>query len=392
MQKDRASIIHLNVTDFAAAVAVAKEPQLADKAFAIALEGSARRVVLNPSRRAWEEGIRAGMPVTLAERMLPTLRILSPDVQATTKAEEVITSIVQAYTPHFQCDRGGHVYLDMSGTTRLFGPAVDSAVRIRKEIRERIGLEGAVAVASNKLVAKIGTRTIRPFGLAQIREGEEASFLASQDISLLSGVGQAISSLLRVAGITQIGQLAQLDDEQTIAFLGKKGLALRDAARGVDRSSLGPSLTKQHQIIRKVCFAEPILDYTALKAAIVSAAEDAALEMRSENLGCSHVHITLFWSDGRSSEASKRNKEQWILDQDIERVLWEVALQAASRRVSLLAFTLRLSDLNPTFAQTDLFIPTQVERSSSLQHAVDRVRTKFGPAILCHATALCHAH
>ncbi|MEA4860343.1 MAG: DNA polymerase, partial [Sphaerochaeta sp.] len=230
MQRDRASIIHLNVTDFAAAVAVAKDPQLADKAFAIALEGSARRVILNPSRRAWDEGIRVGMPVTLAERMLPSLLILPPDVQATNKAEQIITSVVQTYTPHFQCDKGGHVYLDMSGTTRLFGPAVDSAVRIRKEIRERIGLDGAVAVASNKLVAKIGTRTIRPFGLAQIREGEEASFLASQDISLLSGVGQAISSLLHVAGITQIGQLAQLDDEQTIAFLGKKGLALRDAA------------------------------------------------------------------------------------------------------------------------------------------------------------------
>ncbi|MGE4464510.1 DNA polymerase Y family protein [Sphaerochaeta sp.] len=392
MQRDRASIIHLNVTDFAAAVAVAKDSRLADKAFAIALEGSARRVILTPSRRAWEEGIRTGMPVALAERMLPTLRILPPDVPATTKAEEVITSIVQAYTPHFQCDRGGHVYLDMSGTTRLFGPAVDSAVRIRKEIRERIGLEGAVAVASNKLVAKIGTRTIRPYGLAQIREGEEASFLSSQDISLLSGVGQAISSLLRVAGITQIGQLAQLDDEQTLAFLGKKGVALRDAARGLDRSSLGPSLTKQKQIIRKVSFAEPILDHASLKAALVSAAEDAGLEMRGENHGCSHIHLTLLWSDGRSSEASRRTKDQWILDLEIERVLWDCALQAANRRVSLLAFTLRLSDLNPALGQSDLFIPTQLERSSSLQSAVDRVRTKFGPAILCHAAALCHAH
>lgn len=392
MQNDRASIIHLNVTDFAAAVAVAKDPQLADKAFAIALEGSARRVILNPSRRAWDEGIRVGMPVSLAERMLPSLQILPPDVQATNKAEQIITTVVQAYTPHFQCDKGGHVYLDMSGTTRLFGPAVDSAVRIRKEIRERIGLDGAVAVASNKLVAKIGTRTIRPFGLAQIREGEEASFLASQDISLLSGVGQAISSLLRVAGITQIGQLAQLDDEQTIAFLGKKGLALRDAARGLDRSSLGPSLAKQRQVIRKVSFAEPILDHASLKAALVSAAEDASLQMRSENFGCSLIHLTLSWSDGRSSEASKRTKEQWILDQDIERVLWEVALQAANRRVSLLAFTLRLSDLHPALGQSDLFIPTQLERASSLQGAVDRVRTKFGPAILCHATALCHAH
>ncbi|MGE4583266.1 MAG: DNA polymerase [Sphaerochaeta sp.] len=391
MQPSQASIIHINVTDFAAAVAIAKQPSLANRPFAIAREGS-RRVVLTSSHLAWKEGIRSGMPVSIAQRMLPSLLLLSPDTQATAKADAAIADIVQAYSPHLECDKGGHVYLDMQGTSRLFGPVVDSAVRIRKEIRERLGLEGAVAVASNKLVAKIGTRAIRPSGLTQIRGGEESSFLASQDISLLSGVGPAIRRLLHVAGIKQIGELASLDDQAVIAFLGKRGLALRDAARGLDTSTFHKGIGAQRSIVRKVSFAEPRLEQDALRAALVSAVEDAAMQMRSERLGTSMVGITLSWSDGRSNEATRRTKGQWLLDKELEQACWQAALQALQRRVHLLGFTLRLSALNPALQEVDLFQPEDLDRQTALQQTIDEVRRRFGPGILSHATALYHVH
>ena len=392
MHEREASIVHVNITDFAAAVAIAKQPRLASRPFAIALEGSARRVIITASRKAWKEGIRVGMPVSTAQRMLPSLEVLPPDTQSAAKADSAIASLVASYSPDIQCDRGGHVYLDMKGTGRLFGPVVDSALRIRKEIREQLGLEGAVAVASNKLVAKIGTRAIRPCGLAQIREGEEASFLASQDVSLLSGVGNAIGRILSVAGITQIGQIAALDDNQVIAFLGRRGLALRDAARGLDASSLQKGAMDKRCIQRKVNFAEPILSLEELKAALVASAEDAALQMRQETMGCQAVQVILFWSDGRTSEATKRTKGQWLYDHEIESELFGAALQALGRRVRLLAFTIKLFDISPALKQTDLFIPEILHKRESLQHTIDEVRQKFGPGVLTHATALYHGN
>lgn len=391
MQDRQANIVHINITDFAAAVEVAKDPTLADRPFAIAYDGPSRRVVITTSRKAWEEGIRAGMPVTTAQRLLPSLKILPPDAKAISKADSAIASLVKAYTPDLQCDRGGHVYLDMKGTGRLFGPVVDSALRLRREIRQQLGLDGAVAVASNKLVAKIGTRTVRPGGITQIREGEEASFLADQDVSLLSGVGPAIGRLLTAAGITQIGQLAALDDYQVIAFLGKKGLALRDAARGIDISSLHRQSVQERSIHRKVDFAEPILEIESLKAAVIATAEDAALEMRLEHMGCQLIEIRLQWSDGRTSEARRRSKGRWVFDQEIADEAFQAALQALDRRVRLLSFVLRLTSLTPLIGQTDLFIPETTQKEEALQKAVDAVRCKFGPAILTHAAAIGHA-
>ncbi len=392
MHERKASIVHINITDFAAAVAIAKQPRLAGRPFAIALEGSARNVIITTSRKAWQEGIRVGMPVNTAQRMLPDLEVLPPDTQSAAKADSAIASLVASYSPDIQCDKGGHVYLDMQGTDRLFGPVLDSALRIRKDIREQLGLEGAVAVASNKLVAKIGTRAIRPCGLAHIREGEEASFLAAQDVSLLSGVGPAIARLLSVAGITQIGQIAVLDDNQVIAFLGRRGLALRDAARGLDPSPLQKGVMDKRYIHRKVNFAEPILNLMELKAGVFAAAEDAGLQMRLEGMSCQAVQICLFWSDGRTSEATKRTKDQWIYDSEIADALFQAALQAMGRRVRILAFTLKLFDLGPALKQTDLFIPEILHKQDSLQQAIDEVRRRFGPGILTHATALCHGN
>ena len=390
MNGTHATIIHINVTDFAAAVAIAKQPSLSDTAFAIAREGSARRIVITPSPRAFKEGIRSGMPVALAQRMLPSLQLIPPDAASNAKADAVITEIALSYSPTIQCDSGGHVYLDVEGTTRLFGPSVDCAVRIRNEVHERLHLEPAVAVAANKLVAKIGTRAIRPTGILQVRKGDEADFLFRQDISLLPGVGPSLKKLLLVAGIREIGQLACLDDMQAIAFLGKRGLALRDASRGLDFASLDSKALGQRKIFRRVDFAEPVCEIDAFRAAVITACEDAGLEMRMQRWGCSAVHISLAWSDGFSTEALQRSKGQWVLDQELIPASWKAATQAMNRRVRIAALTLSLTALSPALREPDLFEPEGLTREERLQSAVDETRSRFGPAILTHAAAVFH--
>jgi DNA polymerase-4 len=390
MSGRQATIIHVNVTDFAAAVAVARQPSLSDCAFAIAREGSSRRVVITPSARAFAEGIRRGMPVSTAVRLLPSLRLVPPDPAACAVADAEIARIAARYSPTVQCDHGGHLYLDAEGTTRLFGTSVDCAVRIRNEICDRLSLQPAVAVSTNKLVSKIGTRAIRPWGIMQIRQGEEAAFLAPQDVSLLPGVGPAIGRLLEVAGIREIGQLAALDDMQVVAFLGKRGLSLRDAARGMDSSPLDSGSLHRRRIVRRVDLAEPIADFESLRAGLICAAEEAGVSLRSRRLGCSKVSVGLVWSDGIVNEASRRTKRQWLLDRDLIAVAWDAAVRAMQRRVQIRSFTVELSDLSPAWTEPDLFEPGGRSREERLQEAVDMARSRFGLSVLTHAGAVFH--
>jgi DNA polymerase-4 len=151
---------------------------------------------------------------------------------------EELEKIAGVYAPVYENDQFGNLYLDLTGTTKIFGPAADCASRILREMLERIGIRPATAVAGNKLVGKIATRTIRPTGLIQVQAGTEADFLVHQDLQLLPGVGLGLLRTAAATGLREIGELAALTDGEALSLFRKYGRRLRDTARGIDDSPL----------------------------------------------------------------------------------------------------------------------------------------------------------
>ncbi len=387
----QSSIVHLNVIDFAATVAIAKDHSLADSAFVVAKEEAARPVVLAVSQRAWSEGITPGMPLSMAQRLVRNMRVLLPDPSSCTAANKLMEKIVARYTPLVQNDSGGHLYLDLAGTTRLFGPHIDCAVRIRNEIVEQVGIDPVVALAPNKLVSKVVTRAIKPVGVAYVRTGEETAFLAHQDALLLPGVGPAMARILAVAGFREIGEIASLGDEETLALFGKRGFALRDSARGLDFSPVNPRDLSERTIRRQVDFPEPILTAADFHAALVCMMEDAGLEMRRSLFASSVLRITILYADGVRSEAQERSREPMVLDSELIEVAKRVSSRAFERRVRIRGMSLLLSGLGPVGRELDLFTPHGESRFERIQKAVDTSRIRFGISAITRASAIAHA-
>jgi DNA polymerase-4 len=383
-----ASIVHLNVIDFAAAVAAARDRALADRPFVVAGASAARAIVLALSPRAREEGLFIGMALAAAERRVPHLQILRPDPVAYDLVHAEMERISARYAPLVENISGGHLYLDLSGTTRLFGPPVDCAIRIRKAIRESLGIEPAVAVARNKLVAKVATRSIRPAGIAAIRAGEEASFLAPQDARLLPGVGPAVSRILTVTGLTEIGELASLSDGEALALFGPRGRILRDAALGLDDSPVVPGALSDRSIRRRLDFSEDVLESEIIHGAIVSLVEDAGLEIRGSRLGAARLRLSLIYSDGVRTDAEDRCRVPVYLDGDLLSAAQRAYAKAASRRIRIRSLCLTLSGLESSFTEPDLFTPVGPSRLERLQTAVDSARKRFGIASVTRAAAL----
>ena len=138
-------------------------------------------------------------------------------------------------------------------------------------------MRSAIAVAT-MLVAHVGTQPLNQ-GIAEIKAGTEASFLAHQDIALLPGVGSATEKLLKVAGFYEIGQIATLTDCEAVALLGKRGLKLRDAALGIDYSPFVIEVKNRDKIYKRIDFSEEILQ-DLIKAAISSCCEEAGLDAK----------------------------------------------------------------------------------------------------------------
>ena len=385
------SVVHLNVIDFAAALAAAKDRSLADRAYVIAGSAGGRALVLGLSRRAREEGLEAGMGVAEAQRRVKALVVVAPDAAACARASEEMERLAARYSPLVQNDSGGHLYLDLAGTGRLFGAHIDCAVRIRNEIVEALGIEPTVAIARNKLVAKVATRSIRPSGIACIREGDEASFLAPQDALLLPGMGPSLARLLSVTGIREIGDLAALADEEALSIFGRRGLTLRAAALGLDESIVASGALSERAIGRRLDFTHDILEAPLIRAALISLVEDAGLELRASLLAARRLRLELRYADDARCRAEEKPRGGLVLDSELIAAADKAFSRAATRRVRLRAIFLELAELVPARREPDLFMPEGPSRLERLQAAVDSSRSRFGPAAVTRAAAVARA-
>ena len=257
------AVCHLNIIGYKAAVAALKDKSLRGRPYVIAYgpgwqeARGGRNLALDCSPEAIRQGIRPGMSLAAAERQVKDLIVLPPDPPAYELMNRELERLAARYAPVWENDRAGNFYLDITGTTKLFGPPVDCSSRVLRDILEKTEIRPAVAVASNKLVSKVATRTIRPVGLIQVQAGTEAEFLDRQDVRILPGMGPDLLRIAALTGIREIGEIARLSDAEALALFGKKGLLLRNMALGIDGSCV-ESRTGEKCISQQADFEEDI--------------------------------------------------------------------------------------------------------------------------------------
>src|SRR5207249_8264176 len=129
-------------------------------------------------------GLTQGMPVRHAIKLCPDLVLLPPNLELYARASRALHEILRIYAPAIEPRGYGHAFLDLTGTGRLFGPAIDVAARVQREVRERLRLPLSVGVAANKLVSQAATTGVKPGPLLEVPGGAEARFRAPHPIAV----------------------------------------------------------------------------------------------------------------------------------------------------------------------------------------------------------------
>src|SRR5882672_4016632 len=167
-------IIFVDPPAFCTTVEGLVAPVLRHRPVAVAAPGADRATVLALSAEARAAGITR-------------LMLVPPNPALYAKASRALHEILQRYAPVIEPRGYGHAFLDVSGTTGLFGPAVDLTARIQREARQRLGLPLSAGVAVNKLVSQAAATVIKeadgwtggPAGselLYQVDRGDECGF------------------------------------------------------------------------------------------------------------------------------------------------------------------------------------------------------------------------
>jgi len=375
------AIIHLNIADFAVAVERVVDPRLVNRPVIIAPKGSARAVVYDMSEEAYQSGVRKHMALKRALRLCRDARTLSPHPDRYERAMQALLKQALPYSPRIESgDRDGHLFVDVTGTCRLFGPPIDVAWRLSRHVKTGLGLSPIWSVAPNKLVAKVATRLVKPMGEYVVGEGEEQTILSPLPIWFVPGIEQDDLLKLRELNLFTVSQVAALRLAHLQVPFGKRAMFLYESVRGVDNSPVLP-VGKGHPVVRIGHeFSEDTNELSMLERVLYRMTEEAGRKLRRRQLAARRISITLDHSDGLRRSRQFAVKPATANDLTLFRPARQALFLAWTRRVRIRHMRLMCDRLVFPPAQLALFPEYRKEKQKQdkLVTVLDRIRDRFG--------------
>jgi DNA polymerase-4 len=375
------SIIHLNVADFAVAVERAVDQRLHERPVIIAPEGAARAAVYDMSNEAYMAGIRKGMALRRAVRLCKDVQILPPHPDRYELAMRDVLSRVLPYSPLIETgEDDGHLFMDATGTSRLFGPSRDVAWRLRKQIKTDLGLDPIWSVAPNKLVAKVATRLVKPDGEYVVTPGEEESLLAPLPVNLVPGIEHNDQIRLREFNLTHAFQVSALSLKQLEIPFATRALSLYEAVRGIDPSPVLPVGQKPPRAIADHEFGNDTNNVHALEGILYGLVEQVGSQLRRRRRAARRIAIILDYSDGMRRARQVAARPATANDLALFELARRTLHLAWARRVRIRHVRLICDRLIFPPAQREQFAVDQIasDRRCGLMTAIDAVRNRFG--------------
>jgi DNA polymerase-4 len=397
------SILHLDIAAFPVAVERVVDPGLRGRPVAVAPPGSARAPILAVSLEAAHEGVRPGMPVPEALRRCPGLRVLPANEPLYRRAAAAVLGLLGGYSPLVEPAGPGHVFLDLTGTGRLFGAAKDAAARIRREIEARLRLRAAAGVATNKLVSGVAARVIRPDGgLCDVFPGAEAPFLAPLPALLLPAArAPEARERLEDLSVSRVRDLLALSLPQLRFAFGWRGDRLHRQALGIDDAPVRPP-GEAPSVAEEETLAEDSNDEAVVLRAAYRLCERCGARLRRLRARAGRLRLILRYADAVIEGREARLDPPAAADLLLFGAARGLLARVRQRRVRVRWLEARCLDLLRGPRQLDLFgpeafagsrdagdpgaaaagspgaAPLRIGAAETLAEAVDRIRGRFG--------------
>jgi DNA polymerase-4 len=229
-------VAHVDLDAFYAAVEELDDPSLRAKPLVVGGDPHGRGVVATANYTARRFGIHSAMSCAEALRRCPTTIFLRPRHAHYRDVSRSVWATIRELAPVVEQTGIDEGYLDLTDQAADFLAARALAEAIQTAVRGTTQLTCSLGISSAKVVAKIASDRRKPAGITVVPAGKEAAFLAPLDVRRLPGVGPRAEARLRPAGVTTIGGLAALADDELARLLpGKLGTELRERAHGIDR-------------------------------------------------------------------------------------------------------------------------------------------------------------
>jgi DNA polymerase-4 len=306
------------------------------------------------------------------------------------EVSDLVFEIFHRFTPLVEPLSIDEAFLDVTGSTRLFGSPENIAIDIKRMIVEEIEITASAGVGPSKFIAKIASDLNKPDGLTVVPYDQVREFLDPLPIGKLWGVGKATQKALSFLGVKTMEELSSLPADVLEKKFGKHGIHIHLLAKGIDNRDVVPE-REVKSIGNEETYAEDILDMEVIKKEILALAVKVARRLRNEHVKGKTITLKVKYKDfvqiTRSVTLPETIDDGGVIYQNCCDLLKKTG--AGKKPIRLLGVTVSLPKSHQGQKQLLLFSEEPVSlKKKSLNTAIDRIYEKFGEDKIIPGTLL----
>jgi DNA polymerase IV len=381
---DEATILHADLDAFYASVEQRDDRRLRGRP--VIVGGG---VVLAASYEAKACGVRTAMGGAAARRLCPDAVVVEPRFSEYLAASRAVFDVFRDTTPMVEGLSIDEAFLDVGGLRRISGSPVEIAVRLRREVRARVGLPISVGVARTKFLAKVASGVAKPDGLILVPPDGELRFLHPLPVERLWGVGKVTAQKLHDEGITTVRQVALLSETALVSMLGgAAGRHLHALAHARDPRKVSVDRRRRTIGSQRALGRRPVSP-ERLDTMVVGLVDRLARRLRRAGRVCRTVTLRLRFHDytraTRSHTLYQATAQTEAILDTARQLVAAATPMIESRGITLVGFALgNLSDDDAI----QLVLPFTRRAEDDIDTAFDEIRRRFGHAALTRAVLL----
>ena len=370
---DALAIAHVDCDAFYATIEKRDDPSLADRP--VIVGGRQRGVVLTCCYVARTYGVRSAMPIFEARRLCPDAAYVPPDMDKYARVGREVRALMYDLTPLVEPVSIDEAFMDLSGTERLHGvtPAktlAGFAARVEREI----GITVSIGLSCNKFLAKVASDLDKPRGF-QVLSGEEAvAFLAPRPVTQIFGVGKAAEARFAKDGIVTVGDLQRIGERELMRRYGAEGSRLFRLAHGRDDRPVRPD-RETKSVSAETTFDSDISAFRSLELRLWRLSERVSGRLKDSELAGTTITLKLKTTDFRIRTRAQTLERPTQLAARI----FAAGRELLARETDGTKFRLLGIGVSSLCDAGEADLADLLDyRTAEAEHAIDRLRARFG--------------
>jgi DNA polymerase IV len=386
----RRIIAHIDMNSFFVSCERLLDPSLNGKPVIVGGRKGERGVVASASYEARKFSIKSGMPLLTAEKLCPKALFVPGHHKLYSKYSRKVYVLLKRVAPVVEYASIDEFYLDFTGCEALYGNDLwVMARKTRDAVFERAKLSCTVAIASNKYVAKIAGKTVKPdpstlgkkasenTGVIVVPEGEEQAFLAPLPIERLHGVGEKTLPRLREMRIQRIGDIVPIPLVKLQKSFGPSaGEWLYGAARGLGSTEVHP-FHNAKSVGHETTFEKDTDNLEQIHRTLAWLSEKGCYRLRRIGKKTRTITLKLRYDDFQTITRAKTIPETDD-DATVMRTAYELFKESHVRKRKIRLLGVSLSKFEKSEEADWLFTEMSSKKKDALYKSVDAIKRKYG--------------